>query len=132
MKLDTIYIAGLGLFVVVVIVLTFVFPFRSLRIAALDSTISSALSEVATELKTYAADNNQLPDDLTKLEFKDSYSVVNNNSGILNKITYKNENSFGVKKFTLCADFKTEKKAATNSFTSSLFSDSSTLDSSYD
>lgn len=131
MKLDTLYIAVIALFVTVVVVLTFAFPFRSLRLAALDSTMSSALSEVSTELKTYAAENNQLPDDLAKLEFKDTYSVVNNNSGIINKITYNKNDSFGAKKFSLCADFNTETKASSSSFTSSLFSDSSSLGDSY-
>jgi hypothetical protein len=131
MKLDTLYIACLVTFVAIVVALTFIFPFRSLRLAAIDSTMSSALSEVSREIKTYTEENNQLPEDLTKLEFNDSYSVINNNSGLLGSITYNKDDSFGAKKFSLCADFKTEKKAQSNSLSSSLFSDSSSYDLGY-
>jgi hypothetical protein len=125
MKLDTLYIAGLTAFVTIIVILTFIFPFRSLRLDALDSTMTSALSEVSRELTSYVVENNQLPDDLTKLEFNDSYSVVNNNTGILGKITYNKDDGFGSMKFNLCADFYTEKK-------SNLFSQTSSETSYYD
>lgn len=113
MKLDKLYIITLLVFVVAVIVLTFAFPFRSLRQAALDITMSGALQEVAEEIKQYTQKNDKLPADLTALEFKSSSPIVNNNKGILNKITYNvvDDKNF-TKKFSLCADFKTEKESS--------------------
>lgn len=113
MKLDKLYIVTILVFVVAVIVLTFAFPFRSLRQAALDNTMAGALQEVSEEIKQYTQKNDKLPADLTALEFKASYSIVNNNKGILNKITYNvvDDKNF-TKKFSLCADFKTEQESS--------------------
>ncbi|HPR10201.1 MAG TPA: hypothetical protein PLJ04_01335 [Candidatus Saccharibacteria bacterium] len=115
-KFDTVYVLALTLFVAGVVIVAMLIPFKQMRQAALDSTMSSALTEVAQEIKAFVQKNNKLPEDVNALEFKGEMSVVNNNPAILGQITYQKDSSNSKEmQFSLCANFKTENKSSESS-----------------
>lgn len=91
------YTVFMGVFAIATIILTLIFPAMAARNAAYDRVLESNLNTVEYAIDSYVDDNNQLPDNLSDIEYNaDDIDISQINYSTTDDDSYQ-----------LCATFKT-------------------------